>query len=178
MLGLGFGSDLERFGYLFDPFRSDLERFGATNLGFDQHSKKPPTAISSSETAKQNFLIAHLTLTSWWFRRVSTTWNFYVKRHLQPWSCRSPRHEDWRDGRPDEGIHFFFTGKWRRDFYFKMMRTGKGIWFQIWPLWVAIPYICSMGLEYLPTFGLDLWKFHVGKYSSPMEHLGMLNFWG
>ena len=62
--------------------------------------------------------------------------------------------------------------------YLKMMRTGKGIWFQIWPLWVAIPYICSMGLKYLPTFGLDVWTFHVGKYSSPMEHLGMLNFWG
>ena len=38
---------------------------------------------------------------------------------------------------------------------------------------------CSMGLEYLPTFGI-IWVrcmfLNVGKYSSPMEHLGMLVF--
>ena len=33
---------------------------------------------------------------------------------------------------------------------------------------------CSMGLEYLPTFTIDLIVVNVGKYSSPMEHLGCM----
>ena len=29
-------------------------------------------------------------------------------------------------------------------------------------------------MEYLPTFGLNVW-LNVGKYSSPMEHMGFVN---
>ena len=35
------------------------------------------------------------------------------------------------------------------------------------------PHICSMGLEYLPTFTRFFSGFHAGKYSSPMDLRGL-----
>ena len=34
---------------------------------------------------------------------------------------------------------------------------------------------CSMGLAYLPTKLGSFGGFHVGKYTSPIEHLGLLH---
>ena len=40
-------------------------------------------------------------------------------------------------------------------------------------IYICHMLICSMGLEYLPTF-THKFEPNVGKYSSPMEHLGII----
>ena len=43
------------------------------------------------------------------------------------------------------------------------------------PFFVQLP-IQSMGLEYLPTFGVDFYGFHVGIiYNRPMDPMGLLH---